>query len=139
MEPGEWETIAELTRVDVSNLPEEMRRNLRIPTERRTTTRGRWVMSADRIRIENLRFTIPEPALRGAGCTMPELILEGGTLRGQMNSTGLPAPPMAGGPRTMTISGAMDGSYAPNSVRATTRGEMRLGDRSGSVEVRITT
>jgi hypothetical protein len=137
IEPGEWETIAELTKVDVSNLPEEMRRNMRMPASRTTTTRGCWVMTADRVRIETLRFTIPEPALRGAGCTLPELVLEGGTLRGRMRCTGLPAPPMAGGAPTMSVSGELDGSYTPNNVQATTRGELRLGERSGSVEVRI--
>jgi hypothetical protein len=138
MEPGEWETTAELTRVDVGNLPEEMRRNMRMPSSRTTTTRGCWVMTADRVRIENLRFTVPEPVLRGAGCTLPELVLEGGTLRGRMRCTGIPAPPMAGGARTMSISGELDGSYTPDSVRATARGEIRFGEHSGSVEVRIT-
>ena len=138
IEPGEWETTAELTKVDVSNLPEEMRRNMRMPADRTTTTRGCWVMTADRVRIENLRFTVPEPVGRGAGCTLPELVLEGGTLRGRMSCTGFPAPPTAGGARTMSVSGELDGSYTPNSVQATTRGEIRLGDRSGNVEIRIT-
>jgi hypothetical protein len=138
IEPGEWETIAELTKVDVSNLPEEMRRNMRMPASRTTTTRGCWVMTADRVRIENLRFTIPEPALRGAGCTLPELVLEGGTLRGRMRCTGLPAPPTAGGAGTMSVSGELDGSYAPNRVQATMRGEIRFGARSGSADVRFT-
>lgn len=138
IEPGEWETTAELTKLDVSNLPEEMRRNMRMPASRTSTTRGCWVMTADRVRIENLRFTVPEPIGRGAGCTLPELVLEGGTLRGRMSCTGFPAPPTAGGAQTMSVSGELDGSYTPNSVQATTRGEMRLGDRSGNVEVRIT-
>ena len=138
IEPGEWETIAELTRVDVANLPEEMRRNMRMPASRTTTTRGCWVMTADRVRIENLRFTIPEPALRGAGCALPELVLEGGILRGRMSCTGFPAPPTAGGAGTMSVSGQLDGSYAPNRVQATMRGEIRFGARSGSGEVRIT-
>src|ERR1043165_5486524 len=97
IEPGEWETIAELTRVDVSNLPEEMRRDMRVPADRRTTMRGCWTMTADRIRVENLRFTIPEPMGRSTSCTLPELVLEGGTLRGRISCTGLRAPVMAGG------------------------------------------
>src|SRR5215212_7770542 len=75
MAPGEWETTAELTKIDISNLPEEMRRDLHMPASRTTTTRGCWVMTADMIRSQNLRFTMPGPMLRGAGCNFPEVTL----------------------------------------------------------------
>jgi len=38
----------------------------------------------------------------------------------------------------MSLSSELDGSYTPNSLRATARGEVRFGARSGSGEVRIT-
>jgi hypothetical protein len=106
MQPGQWETTAELTKMDLGNLPPEMRAELdRQPPRRTSTTRGCWVMSADLVRIENLRFTIPDFYTRGAGCTVPELVMEGGTLSGRMSCTGLPAPRQEPGSRaTMTVS-----------------------------------
>ncbi len=137
MEPGQWETTAELTRVDIGNLPEEMRRSMRLPDSRTTTTRGCWTMTADVIRVQNLRFTIPAAMTRDARCAFPEIVLEGGTLRGRMSCTGLPGPSEAGA-QGMSISSELDGSYTANSLQATGRGEVRFGERSGSGEVRIT-
>jgi hypothetical protein len=138
IEPGEWETTAELVRVDVSNLPEEMRRTIQVPASRTTTTRGCWTTTAELVRVRNLRFTIPGPYMPGAGCNFPELTLDGGTLRGRMSCTGFPAPVAIAAGQTTTVSGELDGSYTPNRLQATMRGEVRFGANSGSAEVRFT-
>ncbi len=139
MEPGEWETTVQLTNVDVSNLPPEMRGDLaRMPANRTETTRGCWVMSADVVRIENLRLNVPTPGTAGAQCNFPEMLMEGGTLRGRMSCSGLPGPRMAGRYDTMSLSGELDGSYTASSVQATAHAEIRFGAQSGSGRVRIT-
>jgi hypothetical protein len=137
IEPGEWETTAELTRVDADNLPEDIRRTIRLPASRTTTSRGCWTVTAELVRVRNLRFTIPDPYLRGAGCNFAELTIEGGTLRGRMSCTGFPAPPGPSGGRTMAISGALDGSYSQTTLRATMHGEVRFGTNSGSADIRF--
>ena len=139
MRPGEWETTVQLTDVDLGNLPPELRGDLtRMPVNRTETTRGCWPMSADVVRIENLRLAIPGMAGRGARCQFPELLMEGGTLRGRMSCSGLPGPGTADGTRTMTVAGELDGTYGPNNVQATASGEIRFGTQSGSARVRIT-
>jgi hypothetical protein len=136
METGEWETTVELTNLNTGNLPEDIRRGMTGPQGRRQTERGCWPMTADRVRIENLRFASPEPALRDVSCTVAELVMEGGTLRGRMSCAGIPVPPQMGA-TSMTVSGELDGSYTPNTLQATASGEVRFGDRSGSATVRI--
>src|SRR5205085_8268744 len=138
VEPGEWETTAALTRVDVDNLPEDIRRTMRLPASRTTTSRGCWSVTAELVRVRNLRITVPDPVMRGAGCNFAELTMEGGTLRGRMSCTGFPAPPGPGtSGRTMAVSGALDGSYSQTTLRATMHGEVRFGANSGSADVRF--
>ena len=138
MEPGEWETTMELTRLDTANLPAEMRNEMRMPARRSETQRGCWTMSAGLVRIENLRFTIPEPALRGAGCTIPELVMEGGTLRGRLSCTGIPGPFAPGTRQTVSFTTELAGSYTTDTLRATASGEVRFGEHNAGGEVRIT-
>lgn len=139
MRQGEWETTVQLTNVDVGNLPPELRGELgRMPANRAETTRGCWAMSADVVRIENLRVTVPSPGPRSAQCHFAELLMEGGTLRGRVSCTGLPGGRMAEGTQAMTVSGELDGTYGPDSVQATASGEVRFGAQSGSGRVRIT-
>lgn len=138
MEPGEWETTVQVTNVSMDNLPPEMRNEMgSMPINQPQTTRGCMVATADVIRIENLRFTIPDPSMRGAGCTLAELVMEGGQLRGRLSCNGLPGPP-SGGAQTMNLSGEMNGTYTSNSAQATAHGEVHFGDRSGSGNMRIT-
>ena len=138
MERGEWETTVQITNIRVDNLPEWLRRDMgRMPANRTQTARGCWPMTADLVRIENLRFTPPEIESGGPECEVPELVMEGGRLRARLSCTGLPGPAVEReGP--MTLSGELDGSYTANSLQATASGEVRFGARSGSADVRIT-
>lgn len=140
MEQGEWETTVQITNASLDNLPPEIRQQMgQVPLNQPQTTRGCMAVTADVVRIQNLRFTVPEPSARGAGCEVAELSMEGGRLTGRMSCTGIPFGPMSmGGGQTMNVSGEMNGTYTPNSAEATGRGELRIGDRSGSVEVRFT-
>jgi hypothetical protein len=139
MEPGEWETTVQVTNVSLENLPPEMRNQMgSMPTNQPQTTRGCMIATADVVRIENLRFTIPEPSMHGAGCTLAELVMEGGQLRGRLSCNGLPGPPSGGTAQTMNLSGELNGTYTPNSAQATAHGEVHFGDRSGSGDMRIT-
>lgn len=142
MEPGEWEMTARVTNVQMENLPPEMREQGNRMQNQSNTMRNCLTVSADVIRIQNLRFTIPIPMAGpgpAPGCRMPELSMEGGRIRLQMSCDGLPAGgPMAVGGQTMSMSGEMNGTYTAGSVEITGRGEVRTGDRRGSAEMRIT-
>src|SRR5205085_12304596 len=77
LEQGEWEPTVELTNLQTANLPPEMQPQGMPPT-RTQTTRSCWTLTADRVVIENLRFTAPGPYGRGAGCQVAEMVMEGG-------------------------------------------------------------
>ena len=137
MERGEWETTVRISNVRIDNLPDWIRRDLqRMPADRTQTARGCWPMTADRVRIENLRFTPPELDRPGPECEVPELVMEGGRLSARLRCTGLPGPPE--GEATMTVTGELDGSYTAASLQATASGEVSFGAHSGSADLRIT-
>lgn len=138
MERGEWETTMQVTNVRMDNLPPGLRDDFgRMSGNRTQTTRGCWTMTADLIRIENLRFAIPELSRGGPECTIAELLMEGGRLRARMSCTGIPAD-TGGGDGTMTMWGELDGSYTATSLQASASGNIRFGAQSGSADVRIT-
>ncbi|MEA3014277.1 MAG: hypothetical protein QOD42_2822 [Sphingomonadales bacterium] len=142
MEPGEWEMTARVTNVQMENMPPEVREQASRAQNQSSTARNCLTVSADVIRIQNLRFTVPVPMAGPGpvpGCRIPELSMEGGRIRVQMSCDGMPAGgPMAGGAQTMSMSGEMNGTYTAGSVEVTGRGEVRMGDRRGSAEMRIT-
>lgn len=143
MEPGEWEMTARVTNVSMENMPPEMREQGNRMQNQSNTARNCLTVSADVIRIQNLRFTVPMPMAGPGpvpGCRMPELSMEGGRIRMQMSCDGIPAGGgmMGPGAQTMSMSGEMNGTYTANSVEVTGRGEVRMGDRRGSAEMRIT-
>jgi len=141
MEPGEWEMTMRVTNLRMDNMPPEMREEMRrMQTNESRTTRDCMTVSADVVRIQNLRFTIPMPGPGPApGCRIAELSMEGGRIRGQMSCEGLPAGgPIGGGGQTMSMSGEMNGTYTARGIDVTARGEMRMGARGGSAEVRFT-
>ena len=138
MERGEWETTVQITNLRVDNLPPFIRDDMRrMPGNGTQTTRGCWPMTAAVVRIEELRFSPPELDRPGPECHIPELVMEGGRLRGRMRCTGLPGPGMERG-SSMTVSGELDGSYTATSLQANASGEVRFGVQSGSADVRIT-
>jgi hypothetical protein len=141
MEPGEWETTFQITNVQTENLPPEMRDQASRAQGRTQTVRNCLAGSADVVRIQNLRFTVPVPmagpgSAPAPGCRMPELSMEGGRIRLQMSCEGMPGPMMGGG--TMSMSAEMNGTYTANSVEVTGRGEVRMSGGRGSAEMRIT-
>jgi hypothetical protein len=142
MEPGEWEMTARVTNVSMENMPPEVRAQAGQMQNQSNTARNCLTVSADVIRIQNLRFTVPLPMAGPGpvpGCRMPELSMEGGRIRVQMSCEGLPAGGMmGGGGQTMSMSGEMNGTYTANSVDVTGRGEVRQGNQRGSAEMRIT-
>jgi uncharacterized protein DUF3617 len=143
MEPGEWEMTTRVTNVQTENLPPEMRGSGNQMQNQTITQRSCLPVSADVIRIQNLRFTVPLPMAGPGpvpGCRMPELSMEGGRIRMQMSCDGIPAGGgmMGPGGQTMSMSGEMNGTYTANSVEVTGRGEVRVGGGRGSAEVRIT-
>ena len=143
MEPGEWEMTTRVTNVQSENLPAEMRDQSSRMQNQSITARNCLTVSADVIRVQNLRFTVPLPmAGPGAapGCRMPELSMEGGRIRMQMNCDGIPTggAMMGPGAQTMSMSAEMNGTYTANSVEVTGRGEVRMGNGRGSAEMRIT-
>lgn len=140
MEPGEWEWSIRVTNVRADNLPPEMREEMnRMRTNETRTARACMTVSADVVRIQNLRFTVPTPGGPAAGCRIAELSMEGGRIRGEMSCEGMPAPGgLLGGAGTMSISSEMNGTYAARSLNVTGRGEMRIGERGASAEMRIT-
>lgn len=138
MERGEWETTVQITNLRVDNLPPFLRDDMRrMPGNRTQTTRGCWPMTAAVVRIEELRFSPPELDRPGPECHIPELVMEGGRLRGRMRCTGIPGPGMGSG-GSMTVSGELDGSYTAASLQATASGEVSFGVQGGSADVRIT-
>jgi hypothetical protein len=142
METGEWEMTARVTNVQMENMPPEMREQASRMQNQSSTARNCLTVTADVIRIQNLRFTIPMPMAGPGpvpGCRIPELSMEGGRIRVQMSCEGMPAGnPMMGAGQTMSMSGEMNGTYTAGSVEVTGRGEVRVGDRRGSGEMRIT-
>jgi hypothetical protein len=139
MEPGEWETTVTITSASLDNLPPEMRAQMgSTPLNQPQTTRGCMAATADAIRVENLRFTVPDPGMHGAGCQMIDFTMEGGQLSGRLNCTGIPAGPMMTSGQTMTVSGELNGTYSANTAQAEMHGELRVGDRSGSAALRFT-
>ncbi|HEV7659165.1 MAG TPA: DUF3617 family protein [Allosphingosinicella sp.] len=139
MEPGEWETTFQITNIQTENLPPEMRDQANQAQGRSQTVRNCLAGSADVIRIQNLRFTVPVPMAGpgpAPGCRMPELSMESGRIRLQMSCEGMPGPMMGGG--TMSMSAEMNGTYTANSVEATGRGEVRMSGGRGSAEMRMT-
>ena len=143
MEPGEWEMTARVTNIQTENLPPEMREQANRAQNQSNTARNCLTVSADVIRIQNLRFTVPMPMAGPGpvpGCRMPELSMEGGRIRMQMSCDGIPAGGgmMGPGAQTMSMSGEMNGTYTANSVEVTGRGEVRMGGGRGSAEMRIT-
>jgi hypothetical protein len=143
MEPGEWEMTTRITNVRTENLPPEMSESGNRMQNQSITQRSCLPMSADVIRIQNLRFTMPLPMAGpgpAPGCRMPELSMEGGRIRLQMSCDGIPAgrPMMGPGAQTMSMSGEMNGTYTANSVEITGRGEVRIGGGRGSAEMRVT-
>lgn len=138
MEPGEWEMTVRVANVRMDNLPPEMREEMRRMQARDArTSRDCMTVTADVIRIENLRFTIPQPGRPAAGCHIAELSMEGGRFRGQLSCEGMPLGPMGSG-ETMSMSGEMEGTYTARNMELSARGEMRIGERSGSAEMRFT-
>ena len=142
MEQGQWEMTMRVANVRMDNLPEGMRTEMSQMRNNEThTSRSCLSVSADVVRIQNLRFTIPMPLRRAGpapGCHIAELSMEGGRIRGQMSCEGIPTSgPMNSGP-TMTLSGEMSGSYTARTLDLTTSGEVRSGAQNGSAEFRIT-
>ena len=140
MEQGEWEMTTVVSNVQTENLPPEMRPPGNMQNQS-ITQRNCLPVSADVIRIQNLRFTVPVPmAGPSPSCRMPELSMEGGRIRMQMSCEGIPAGRgmMGPGAQTMSMSGEMNGTYTANSVEVTGRGEVRIGGGRGSAEMRVT-
>jgi len=137
MEPGEWEMTMRVTNVRMDNLPPEMREETRgMRTNETRTSRNCMTVTADVVRIENLRFAVPGPGPGRStiGCRIEELAMEGGRISGRMSCDGVPV--RTG--RTMSMSGELDGSYTARSMDVRARGEVRTGAYGGSAEMRIT-
>lgn len=141
MEAGEWEMTTRVTNVQMENMPPEMREQGNRAQNQSSTARNCLSVTADVIRIQNLRFTVPVPMAGpgpAPGCRMPELTMEGGRIRLQMSCEGMPAGGMMGSGQTMAVSGEMTGTYTTSSVDITGRGEVRIGGGRGSAEMRVT-
>jgi hypothetical protein len=124
-----------VTSVRMDNMPPEMREGMRgMQANETRTSRDCMRVTADVIRIQNLRLTVPQPGRPEASCRIAELSMEGGRIRGELSCEGMMMP----GSRTMSMSGRMNGSYTAQSMDLTAGGEMRIGAQNGSVEVRIT-
>jgi hypothetical protein len=139
MEPGQWEMTMRVINVRMDNLPAGMRTEMsQMRNNESRTSRDCLTVSADVVRIRNLRFTVPMPGPGPApGCRIAELSMESGNIRGEMSCEGLPAAPF-GNAQTMSMSGGMNGTYTARSLDLTARGEMRMGAQNGSAEIRIT-
>lgn len=133
MEPGEWEMTMRFNNVRMDNMPPEMQEEIRRASNSHTT-RDCMTVTADVIRIENLRFTIPQYGRSPASCRIAELSMEGGRIRGQLNCDGVPADRA----QTLSLSGEMNGTYSANSMDVSARGEVRMGNSNGSAEVQFT-
>ena len=137
METGEWEWTMRVTNVRMDNMPPEMRGEMgRMRNNESRTERSCMSATANVVRIQNLRFTVPMPGRPGAGCRIAELSMESGRLRGEMSCDGVPMGPF-GGAQTMSMSGEMNGTYTARSLDLTARGEVRIGAQNGSAEMRI--
>ncbi|HYI49607.1 MAG TPA: DUF3617 domain-containing protein [Allosphingosinicella sp.] len=135
LEPGQWEMTMRVTSVRMDNMPPEMREQMRgMRANETSTSRDCMRVTADVIRIQNLRMTVPQPGRPEASCRIAELSMEGGRIRGELSCEGMMIP----GSRTMSMSGRMNGSYTAQSMDFTAGGEMRIGAQNGSVEVRVT-
>lgn len=137
MEMGEWEWTMRVANVRMDNLPPEMRGEMgRMRTNESRTERSCVSATADVVRIQNLRFTVPMPGRPEAGCRIAELSMESGRIRGEMSCEGVPMGPFRDA-RTMSMSGEMNGTYSARSLDMTARGEVRIGANNGSAEMRI--
>lgn len=135
MEQGEWEMTVRVANVRMDNLPPEMREGMRrMQASDSRTSRDCMRVTADVVRIENLRFTIPRPGHPAAGCRIAELSMEGGRIRGQLSCENMPM----GIAQTMSMSGEMNGTYTAGNMEVSARGEIRVGGQSGSAEMRFT-
>jgi hypothetical protein len=139
MEPGQWEMTMRVVNVRMDNLPAGMRTEMsQMRNNQSRTSRDCLTVSADVVRIQNLRFTVPNVGRGPApGCRIAELSMKGGRIRGEMSCDGLPAAPF-GDAQTMSMSGEMNGTYTARSLDLTARGEMRMGAQNGGAEIRVT-
>ena len=140
MEPGQWEMTMRVVNVRMDNLPEGMRTEMsQMRNNESRTSRDCLTVSADVVRIQNLRFTVPNAGPgRAPGCRIAELSMEGGRIRGQMSCEGLPLGGAMWDARTMSMSGEMNGTYTARSLDLTASGEMRMGAQNGSAQIRVT-
>ena len=129
MDPGEWEMTAEITNVSGDNMPADARRDVERMREHPQRSRSCMPASADVIRIQNLRFEIPDGRSRG-DCTVEELSMEGGAIKGRLNCRGLP--------QNIDINASLDGTYSADDLSMTGRVEVTKGRENGSVELRVT-
>jgi len=139
LQPGQYETTVRVSNVSLQGFtPQQQSMATQVQNQPQVHSTCIPVgISAEMIRYQNVRFTIPAQAGSG-GCNLGDITLEGGNLHGAMNCqiSNLRA---AGAPSAVTINAHFSGTYQANTMNMTGHGDFNLAgqNKSGGGDISI--